>query len=98
MAFITTFFIKPRKPALVQLPAGSFTIDPNGRILTSTFPQSFQAEHLQAIGSQVLATFRSAKRAEMRFVEIIVRYSALKLVAREQRGGAVVFVMPQNLT
>jgi len=97
MAFITTFFIKPQKPLLVQMPAGTFTIDRNGQILTSTFPQSFQTSHLQAIGREVLAAFLAAKRAEMRFAEISILYSALKLVAREQRGGAVVFLMPQNV-
>jgi len=98
MAFITSFFIKPKKPALVQMPAGTFTIDRNGQILTSTFPQSFQIADLQAIGKQVLATFLSARQAEMPFAEISVLYSALKLVAREQRGGAVVFLMPHKLT
>ena len=29
--------------------------------------------------------------------EIIIHYSALKLLARELRGGAIVFLMPHTL-
>src|SRR5262249_38952961 len=65
MSFITQLFIKPKKPALIQLPAGSFTVDPKGRIITSTLPQSFRIAHLQAIGNQVLGAFRSAEQARM---------------------------------
>lgn len=97
MSFITDFFIKPKKPALVQLPSGSFTIDRKGQVLTSTLSQAFPAAQLKTIGSVVLNAFRSAERAEIRLTEIIVLFSALKLVAREQRGGAIVFLMPQTL-
>jgi hypothetical protein len=97
MSFITAFFIKPKKPALVQLPTGTFTIDRSGQIITSTLPQSFHPVDVQAIGSNVLAAFRSAERAEMRFAEFTIHYSGLKVLAREQRGGAIVFVMPKSL-
>lgn len=95
MAFITRFFIKPAKPALVQLPAGTFTIDRKGQILTSTLPQSFPTEDALAIGTQVLAAFRSAARAQLALGELIIHYPALTLSAREQRGGAIVFLKPQ---
>lgn len=65
--------------------------------MTSTLPQSFPAETIQTIGDQVLAAFRSAKRAQMPLSELIIHYSALKLLARELRGGAMVFLMPQTL-
>ena len=95
MAFITRFFIKPAKPALVQLPAGTFTINRKGEILTSTLPQSFPTEDALAIATHVLAAFRSAERAQLALGEIVIQYSALTLRAREQRGGAIVFVQPQ---
>jgi hypothetical protein len=96
MGFVTRFFVKPAKPALVQLPTGSFTMDREGHIMTSTMPQSFSAAHAQEVGDQVLAAFRSARRAQMPLSELIVQYSALKLLARELRGGAIVFLMPQT--
>ncbi|MGH8245773.1 MAG: hypothetical protein ACREUU_05005 [Gammaproteobacteria bacterium] len=95
MAFITRFFIKPAKPALVQLPAGTFTINRKGQILTSTLPQSFPTEDALAIGAQVLAAFRAAQRAQLALAELVIQYSTLTLSAREQRGGAIVFLQPQ---
>jgi hypothetical protein len=96
MSFITQFFIKPKKPALIQVPAGSFTIDRTGHVITSTLPHSFQTAHLLAIGQQVLAAFRSAEQAEMRLGELVIHYPKLKLVACEQRGGAFVLLTPQK--
>ena len=96
MGFLSRLF-KPEKAKLVQLPAGSFTVDKAGKIMTSTLPQSFPSERLKEIGDQVLAAFRGAERAQMPMTEIIIHYSALKILARELRGGAMVFLMPQTL-
>jgi len=96
MGFVTRFFVKPAKPALVQLPTGSFTIDREGHIMTSTMPRAFPVAQVQSVGDHVLAAFRSAKRAQMPLSELIIQYSALKLLARELRGGAIVFLMPQT--
>jgi hypothetical protein len=96
MGFLSRLF-KTAGVSLVHLPAGSFTLDRDGRIMTSTLPQSFPADRLRAIGDQVLAAFRSAKKAQMPLSEIVIHYSALKLLARELRGGAMVFLMPQSL-
>ena len=66
-------------------------------MITSTLPQSFPSGHRDAIGQQVLASFRSAKRAHMPLNEIIIQYSAIKLLARELGDGAIVFLMPHSL-
>ena len=96
MGFLSRLF-KSDKANLVQLPAGSFTVDKAGKIMTSTLPQSFPAERLKEIGDPVLAAFRGAERAQMPMTEIIINYSALKILARELRGGAMVFLMPQSM-
>ena len=97
MGFVTQFFIKPNKAALLQLPTGSFTIDREGKLMMSTLPQTFPSALLQAVGDQVLAAFRSAKQVQMPLAELVIHYAALKLVAREQRGGAIVFFLPSQL-
>jgi hypothetical protein len=79
----------------MRLPSGSFTLDREGRVMTSTLPQSFSEAQMRAIGEKVLASFRAAQRAQMPLSEIIVHYAALKLLARELRGGAIIFLMPQ---
>ncbi len=97
MGLLSRFF-KPTAPILRQLPAGSFTLDRGGAIMTSTLPQTFPPDHVRAIGEQVLAAFRLAKQAEMPLSELVIQYAAMKVLARELRGGAIVFLMPQSLS
>ena len=97
MGLLSRFF-KPSHPGLMQLPAGSFTLDREGVIMTSTLPQSFPSDHMRSIGNCVLNAFRLAKKAQMPLSEIIIQYAALKVLARELRGGAIVFLMPQSLS
>ena len=96
MGFLN-FFSKSARARLMRLPSGSFTLDREGHVMTSTLPQSFPAAQMREIGQQVLASFNAAKKAQMPLSEIIIHYSALKLLARELRGGAIVFLMPQSL-
>lgn len=96
MGFLSRLF-KPRPSGLVHLQSGSFTLDREGRIMTSTLPQAFPADHIRAIGDRVLAAFLAARRAQMPLSEITIYYSALKVMARELGGGAIVFLMPQSL-
>ena len=84
-------------PDLMPLPAGSFTLDREGRIIISTVTQSFPDTLLQEIGSHVLTTFRSAQAAQLPLSELIVHFSSLTLTARSLRGGAIVFLSPQML-
>ena len=85
-----------RKPAkLTRLPAGCFTVDTVGNIIASTLPQTFSSSLKLAIAAQVLATFRDARLAQLPPAELVVRYAALKLTARELNGGAIIFLSPQ---
>jgi hypothetical protein len=91
---ILKWFTRRSQPQLVRLPAGSFTLDKEGRLMTSTLPQSFPQETLLEIGRRVLATFNHAHQAQMPLAELVVHYPTLKVLARELRGGAIVFLMP----
>jgi hypothetical protein len=93
---LLSFLSKPISH-LVHLPSGSFTIDREGRVMTSTLPQSFPTPCMQDIGGVVIASFEAAKQAQMPLAEIILYYAALKILARELRGGAIIFLMPQSL-
>lgn len=94
MGFLT-FFSKPREIGLTRLPSGSFTVDREGKLLTSTLPQAFPEEYILDMAQCVLATFKAAQKAQMPLSEFVVQYATLKLLARELRGGAMVFLMPQ---
>ena len=89
-------FFSRTDDTLAPLPSGSFTLDRDGSVMTSTLPQSYPAGRLREIGQHVLASFRAAREAQMPLSELIVQFAALKLLARELRGGAIVFVMPQS--
>ena len=83
---------------LLPLPRGSFTVDRDGRVLASTLPQMYPGAFAEGIGREVIAAFQAAQAAQTPLFEIIIRYSNLKLTARELRGGAIIFLVPQTLS
>ena len=83
--------------ALVRLPSGSCTVDPSGRVVASTLPRAFPGVLVEEITTAVLTTFQAAREAQMPLTEIVADYSALKLTARELRGGAIIFLAPRSL-
>ena len=94
---LLNLFFKPSAD-LLPLPKGSFTVDSEGRVLASTLPHSYPPGFAQDIATEVLTAFRAAKSARLPLSEFMIRYSSLKLTARELRGGAIIFLTPQTLT
>ena len=94
MGFLN-LFAQPA-PAPMRLPAGSFTVDHDGAIIASTLPQWFPEPLAREIGEHALAAFRSAFQAQLPLSELIIHYAALKVTARELRGGALIFLAPQS--
>ncbi len=91
------------KPAAIEenepspLCSGSFTIDNKGNIVASTLPGTFPAEYVNAIGQAVLTTFQSAQKSQLPLSEVIINFAALKISARELRGGAIIFLAPKKI-
>ena len=94
MGLLNMFSAKPEESTLTRLPAGSITVDAEGSIITSTLPRNFPETSVQEITSRVLKIFREAKTAQMPLTEIAVEFPALKITARELRGGAIIFLAP----
>lgn len=94
MGFLSKFTKSSVEPA--RLPNGAFTVDAQGRIVSSTVPRWVPQKQVQAIGQHVLAVFSGAKHAQMQFSEVVVQYGAFKITAREMRGGAMIFLAPKN--
>jgi hypothetical protein len=92
---LLNLFSKPA-PQLVRLPAGTFTVDRTGRILVATVSSTVPTETVQAIAQTVLATFREAREAHLHLSELHAHFGSLKILARELRGGAIVFLSPVN--
>jgi hypothetical protein len=92
---LLNIFSKTDMPGLSRLPSGSFTMDRDGEIIISTVSSSFPAETVQDIGRQILDTFRQAQEAHLPLSELIIHFGGFKVVARELRGGAIVFLNPK---
>ncbi len=90
---LLNLFSKPA-PGLLCLPSGSFSVDRQGRILIGTLPSSFPADLMEDIAQQVLATFRGAATAQLPLEQLAIHYPALRITARELRGGAMIYLSP----
>jgi hypothetical protein len=93
MGFLTKS--KALKPELKRMPTGTFTLDADCRIISSTVPSSVPDAEVRDIGQQVLAIFQGAHHANLQFSELVVQYASFKITAREMRGGAIIFLSPR---
>ena len=84
----------PKTPKLLYF--GSFTVDRNGRIISSTLPQASGTEDTQAIASAVLETFHQAEASELPLRELNLEFACMRVTARELRGGALIFLSPRH--
>lgn len=92
---ILKLFSKPAPP-LARLPSGTFTVDRTGNVVVGTVSSSVPTATVQEIGRCVLATFREAQEAHLPLSELTVNYGSFKIIAREMRGGAMIFLTPVN--
>jgi hypothetical protein len=91
---LLSLFAKPA-PTLIRLPSGSFTVDRDGRVLTSTLPSSFPAHLVKDIAREVRTAFSEAAAAQLPLAECVLNYPSLRICARELRGGAIVYLTPK---
>ena len=96
MGFVTKYIRKTEAPKLNRLPSGSFTIDGEGKVISSTVAQSVSPALLKEISQQILAVFKGAQKARVQFSELVVNYETFKITARELRGGAMIFLSPKT--
>jgi hypothetical protein len=80
------------------LPTGTFTVDAQGRVVSSTVPQSVPVAVVREIGQSVVAVFQGARKANVSFSEMVMQYAMFKITAREMRGGAIIFLSPKAPT
>jgi hypothetical protein len=94
MGFLKKLF--GAKAGVQQLPTGTITVDRNGHIVTSTVSSGYPKKLLQAVGHDVLELLREARAAQMPLAELSLHYGSLRITARELRGGAIIFLLPQT--
>ena len=79
------------------MPIGCFALHREGGIICSTLPHWFSTKTATEIGRVVIAAFRVAAETSVPITEIYVRYRGLTIFARDLRGGAIVFLTPNEL-
>ena len=82
--------------AVQQLPSGTITVDRDGSIVASTVSSTYPKALLQTIARDVLELLREARLAQMPLAEISLHFGSLRITARELRGGAIIFLLPQT--
>jgi hypothetical protein len=93
MGFLKRFF--KSRAAVQQLPAGSLTVDREGKVVTSTIASGYPRGLLRDIVRDVLLLFRQAREAQLPLAEFSIHFASLSITAREMRGGAVIFLSPR---
>jgi hypothetical protein len=96
MGFLKKLFSFGGRATVQQLPSGTITVDRNGRIVASTVSTVYPKKLLQAIGHDVLELLREARVAQMPLAEVSLHFGSLRITARELRGGAIIFLLPQT--
>jgi hypothetical protein len=94
MGFVTQYFIRPFKRPLVQAPAGTFLVDADGKIFSSTLPPTFPQENLTFIGKKILAVFTGAAKAGVPLRELFISYEQFKFQAKHLPSGALIHLIP----
>ncbi len=81
--------------AVQQLPTGTITVDRQGNIVTSTVSSAFSKRLLKDIAHDVMELINEARLAQMPLAEVSLSFGSLRITARELRGGAIIFLLPQ---
>jgi hypothetical protein len=84
------------RAAIRQLPAGSFTVNRDGLVITTTVSSTYPKTLLDEIGRAVQALFHEARTAHLPFGEVSIHFGSLRVTARELRGGTIIFLQPQS--
>ncbi len=95
MGFLKKLFGRGQA-SVQQLPSGTITVDRNGHIIASTVSTGYPKALLQTIARDVLELLKEARTAQMPLAEISLHFGSLRITARELRGGAIIFLLPQT--
>ena len=88
----------PAPATIGHLPSGAFIINRAGNIFASTVPSSLPREIQEQVGKTALQSFATCRKTNLNLSELVVCYSGFKIVARELRGGALIFLQPEHIT
>lgn len=79
-----------------RLPRGCFAVHRGGGVVSSTVSSSFSPKTIQDIARAVLDAFRNTADTQVGLNELHIQYSGFSILAREMRGGALIFLQPRQ--
>jgi hypothetical protein len=79
-----------------RMPSGCFAVHREGGIICSTLPHWFPKATMTEIARVVTASFRIAAETNVTLAEMFIRYRGLTVIARDLRGGALIFLTPND--
>ena len=94
MGFLKNLF--GSRAVVQELPMGSLTVNAQGNVIASTVSSTYSKTLLTDVAREVLVIFREAREAQLPLAEIAIHFGSLRVTARETRGGAIIFFMPQT--
>ena len=81
-----------------RLPSGCFSVHRSGGLVASTLPSWFSPKLTMEIARTVLDAFRNTAETTLPLNEMHVHFGGFTIIARELRGGALIFLQPQSPT
>lgn len=85
---------KPKPPRAFDIPRGAFTYDSAGRILVGSVPMAWLEEFGPVLVKALREAFTGAEEKGLTLSEIALHYAGARIIARDLRGGGIVYVMP----
>ncbi len=79
-----------------RIPSGCFAIHREGGLVSSTLPKTATELLVKDIARTVMDAFANAAKNDLPLTDLHIRYSGLNIVARDLRGGLIIFLTPRQ--
>ena len=86
----------PNHTKLTRPPAGSLAIDRAGLVVASTLPSEISRTVVEQTGKAALNAFAASRKINAPLSDLVVQFNGFKIIARELRGGALIFLQPET--
>jgi hypothetical protein len=97
MGVLKQFNRTPVPVTAERLPSGCFAVHRGGGIVSSTLSSLIPPRLTTEITRAVLDAFKNAADANLPLSDLHIRFNGMTIVAREMRGGALIFLTPREM-
>ncbi len=97
MGVLKQFNRTPVPVTAERLPSGCFAVHRGGGVVSSTLSSLIPPRLTTEITRAVLDAFKNAAEANLPLSDLHIRFNGMTIVAREMRGGALIFLTPREM-